>query len=158
MLDKGDIQFLPFTHTGELKPIGLKSLENRSRPQYRQPENFTPPRPFVNGVRDRNVRFPRIGELVLIRLPFDISGPASIISGSAGYSYNPCIVLGVFVRTYTWEMNVYVCCTYGGEPDAVSYVSSLLPTDRNQLLPLPYHLPLYTPPGFGTPLSFRNVL
>ncbi|KAL0640250.1 hypothetical protein Q9L58_000528 [Maublancomyces gigas] len=123
------------------------------------PSHPLPPlRPFVNGVRDRNVRFPRIGELVLIRLPFDISGPASIISGSAGYSYHPCIVLGVFVRAYTWEMNVYVCCTYGGEPDAVSYVSSLLPTDRNRLLPLPSHLPLYTPPGFGAPLSFRNVL
>ncbi|KAL0636493.1 hypothetical protein Q9L58_004543 [Maublancomyces gigas] len=109
---------------------------------------LSPLRPFVNRVRDLSVRFPELGELVLMRLPFNMPGPASIISdsaisGSNGHKYHPCIVVGF------------------NEPDPVSYVNSLLPTERDQLLPLiyyPYPHSHYSPPGFGPPLSLENFL
>lgn len=93
-------------------------------------------------------------------------GPASIISdsaisGSNGHNYHPCIVVGLYTGVHSWEVKVYVCRAYSNEPDPVSYVNSLLPTERDQLLPLLYHSHShshYSPPGFGSPLSLENFL
>lgn len=56
-----------------------------------------PLRPYTGGggIPDRNIRFPDIGELVLIRLPFDMLGPTSVISSSASiYNYHLYLVIG----------------------------------------------------------------
>lgn len=128
-------------------------------PSYTLP----PLRPFINGVRDRSVRIPETGEIVLMRLPCDMPGPVSIISSSAlsgsdDRNYHPCIVVGSFVGMHSWEVKIYVCRAYSTSPDSASYVSSLPPAMRNQLLPMPYHPRPSTPMGFGASLSFRNFL
>ena len=62
----------------------------------------TPLRPFnSNGARDPSNRPPSVGEPILVRLPHNMPGASSVISGSAlsganSTSYHPCIVYCVF--------------------------------------------------------------
>lgn len=124
---------------------------------------LAPLRPYVNGERDMNVHLPAIGELIMMRLPFNMPGPTSIISNSAisgsnERNYHPCLVIRMVLDDDCWEVEVYICRSFREKSDPVSYVRSLPPSDYNLFLPLPscYIPPPDTPSGFGAPLSFNN--
>jgi len=92
-----------------------------------------PLRPYSNGMRPSNVHLPVFGELIMIRLPFDMHGPPSTLphtainSGASRHNYHPCVVRSVFNVEKSWEVNVYGCRLYGHAPDPVSFVRSLPP-------------------------------
>lgn len=59
-----------------------------------------------------------------MRLPFNMSGPASIISdsainGSSNYNYHPCIVVGSFVGTHS-VINPFIVDMGGNPPVSFS--------------------------------------
>lgn len=119
-----------------------------------------PLRPYSNGVRASNVRLPAIGELIMIRLPFDMHGPPStlphtaISSGATRQNYHPCVVLSKHQTLESWHVTVYVCVH---DPDPVSFVLSLPPNEFDYLLPVPSNPRPATPAAFGAPLSFDGT-
>ena len=122
-----------------------------------------PLRPYSNGMRPSNVRLPVFGELIMIRLPFDMHGPPStlpqtaISSGATHHNYHSCIVRSVFDVEKSWEVNVYGCCSYGHALDPVSFVRSLPPNEFDHLLPVPSNPHPATSAAFGVPLSFDGT-
>jgi len=121
-----------------------------------------PLRPFSNGERAENVRIPALGELIMIRFPFDARGPPSTlpdtaVSGGTRENYHPSVVLSVDVLTETWHVTVYLCRSYVHHPDPVSFVLSLPPNEVSYFLPLPSNPRPATPASFGAPLSFDST-
>jgi hypothetical protein len=121
-----------------------------------------PLRPYSNGKPAANVRVPHIGELIMIRLPFDMRGPPSTLpdtalSGATRENYHPCVVRCTLQTLDSWHVIVYVCRSYVHDPDPVSFVQSLLPNEFNYLLPIPSNPRPATPAAFGAPLSFDST-
>jgi len=121
-----------------------------------------PLRPYSNGRRAANVRLPAIGELIMIRFPFDACGPPSTLahttlSGATRENYHPCVVLSEHLTIKSWHVTVYLCRSYVHHPDPVSFVLSLPPNEFGYLLPLPSNPRPATPAAFGAPLSFDST-
>jgi hypothetical protein len=126
------------------------------------PRPLPPPlRPYSNRVRDENVRLPAIGELIMLRLPFDMRGPPSTLphtalSGATRQNYHACVVRSVLRSWEGWQVTVYVCRSFVHEPDPVSFVLSLPPNEFDYCLPVPSNPRPATPAAFGAPLSFDS--
>jgi hypothetical protein len=121
-----------------------------------------PLRPYSNGMPVANVRLPHIGELIMIRLPFDMRGPPSslphsALSGATRRNYHPCVVLSTLQTLDSWHVIVYVCRSYVYDPNPASFVLSLPPNEFDYLLPVPSNPRPATPAAFGAPLSFDST-
>lgn len=133
-----------------------------------------PQRPIRHdGSRDLDIRLPDINEVIMARLPFEVTlGPPSIIStdpltNADDANYHLCIVSGrVFHRQRnSIQLDVWVCLGFSSAvPDSHTFVRSLSAEWQECLLPVPYapqdpHLdPLPTPAGFGEPLQLGGIL
>ncbi|KAF8250252.1 hypothetical protein K440DRAFT_659692 [Wilcoxina mikolae CBS 423.85] len=133
-------------------------------PNNRTPNNTLPPlRPYVHGAWDPAVGLPPRGSVIIIRLPFSMPGPASVISSSAvsgatRYNYHLCIVINSMGGFHDWELDVFVCRSFSEQLDPISYVSGLDQLTSKYLIPLHWDPALPTPAVFGAPLSLPDYI
>lgn len=136
------------------------------------PNRPTPPQRLfaTDGSPDDSIPLPRIGEAIMLRLPFDVVlGPPSIISSAVsnatGANYHLCFVSAVNPAANHVRINVWVCLSFSAAlPTPYQYVQSLSPGWQACLLPIPFAaqtppmVRLPTPTGFGAPLDIGGFL